>query len=116
MVFNQRPSRAIQTVEEWDHAFTKFYAILIRRRPEASEALIAHQQHVKKIASSHGDWKGYDEAYRWGVADGSISWGQMNAGLTMDAVLFSQAKQAFVPAKTQSFQPKGPGQRASKDV
>ena len=63
---------------------------MIKRHPQLSEALIAHQQQVKKVAANRGDWMGYDEAFRCGVADGSIKWGQMNADLLMDAMLFAR--------------------------
>ena len=90
MVFRHKQSRAVQTLEEWDKAFARFHAIMIKRHPQLSEALIAHHQQVKKVAANRGDWMAYDEAFRRGVADGSIKWGQMNAGLLMDAMLFSK--------------------------
>ena len=92
LILNQRPSKTIKVIADWDRAFAKFHAIYIRRHPTMSEALIAHQQQVKKIAQAGGDWLTYDETFRRGVADGSISWGQMNPGLTMDAVLFANRR------------------------
>ena len=90
MVSRHKQSRAVQILEEWDKAFARFHAIMIERHPQLSEALIAHQQQVKKVAANRGDWMAYDEAFRHGVADGSIKWGQMNAGLLMDAMSFSR--------------------------
>ena len=86
MVFCHKQSKAIQTLEEWDKSFARFHVILIKRHPQLSEALMTHQQQVKKVAAN---WKGYDKVFRRGLADGSIKWGQMNAGLVMDAMLFS---------------------------
>ena len=94
-MLNQRPSGTIKSVEEWDQAYAKYHAIFIRRHHHLSEALIGHQQQVRKIARSGGDWRGYDESYRRGVADDSIAWGQMNPGLLIDAMLFSSQRDSF---------------------
>ena len=53
-VLNQRPSGTIKSVEEWDQAYAKYHAIFIRRHHHLSEALIGHQQQVRKIARSGG--------------------------------------------------------------
>ena len=118
LVLNQRPSKTIKTISDWDRAFAKFHAIYIRRHPALSEALIAHQQQVKKIAYAGGDWLAYDESFRRGVADGSINWGQMNPGLTMDAVLFSN-RQPFLGqrgASTSRQQAQNKGQFSTSQV
>ena len=75
-------------VEEWDQAYAKYHAIFIRQHHHLSEALIGHQQQVRKIACSGGDWHGYDKSYQQRVADGSVAWGQMNSGLLKDDRLF----------------------------
>ena len=77
LVVHQRAAGKIRAIAEWDRAFARFHAILIRVRPHLSEALIAHQQHVGKIAGVGGDWLTYDETYRRGVSEGAIKWGRM---------------------------------------
>ena len=105
MVMTQRPSRTIKSIPEWDRAFAKFHAIYIRRHPRVGEALIAHQQQVRKIAQGQGDWQGYDQDFRRGVADGTIGWGQMNPGLVLDAMLFANRGPASTVNITQQGAP-----------
>ena len=90
LVVHQRAAGKIRTIAEWDRAFARLHAILIRVQPHLSEALTAH---VGKIAGIGGDCLNYDETYRLGVSEGVIKWGQMNVDLSLDAVLFSRGGQ-----------------------
>jgi len=92
LILDQKASKKIANIADWHKAFARLHSLLVQQRPNIVVHLVAHEQQVWKLANNGGDWKGYDEAYRRGVADSTITWGQMNPGLIMDAMWFDKGK------------------------
>ena len=106
----------LNTVDEWNAAFSIFMYIYCSKYPSAAPALIKYVEHVRKMASRGQDWKYYDKHFRLGQQTEYIPWDYINWEAMSEAQYRTQSfrssgssynRQQSIPTFEDSSVPKG---------
>ena len=85
----------LNTVEEWNAAFSIFMYIYCSKYSAAAPALVKYVEHIRKMASRGQDWKFYDKHFRLGQQTEYIPWDYVNWEAMNEAQYRTQSFRGF---------------------
>ena len=85
----------LNTVEEWNAAFSIFMYIYCSKYSAAAPALVKYVEHIRKMASRGQDWKYYDKHFRLGQQTEYIPWDYVNWEAMNEAQYRTQSFRGF---------------------
>lgn len=105
----------ITTIHQWVSAFNSFVAVYTQRKPAATADLLKYTEVVRDIATKGGNWRYYDEQFRFlrQSSPSSFPWGQVHWELWFYSLhnfrghAGQQTSQPKSTRKSQQFFPKG---------